>query len=230
MITIEHGDTYGWEAAGRGMRNPKNSWNRSDSIFDEGYIDLGENDMELMLTLANAGPDHGKFLRMIGVSCDITGPLYWWKEMDTYKVGTVADSCSTMHKIAAKEFELSDFSNEHLTDHCLMALSCIVDMLNNQRSLYLTWDSIPTDQRELFDPNIHCKKDVWWQMIQLLPSSYNQKRTWTANYAVLRNIYSARKDHKLDEWHMFCDWIKLLPYSELITGEEKHEPPTQTCI
>mgnify|MGYP001771280657 FL=1 len=221
MITIEHGDTYGWEAAVRGMRNPKNSWNRSDSIFDEGYIELGENDLELMLTLANAGPDHGKFLRMIGVSCDITGPLYWWKEMDTYKVGTVADSCSTMHKIAAKEFELSDFSNEHLTDHCLMALSFIVDMLNNQRSLYLTWDSIPTDQRELFDPNIHCKKDVWWQMIQLLPSSYNQKRTWTANYAVLRNIYRARKDHKLDEWHMFCDWIKLLPYSELITGEER---------
>lgn len=221
MITIEHGDTYGWEAAVRGMRNPKNSWNRSDSIFDEGYIELGENDLELMMTLANAGPDHGKFLRMIGVSCDITGPLYWWKEMDTYKVGTVADSCSTMHKIAAKEFELSDFSNEHLTDHCLMALSCIIDMLNNQRSLYLTWDSIPTDQREIFDPNIHCKKDVWWQMIQLLPSSYNQKRTWTANYAVLRNIYRARKDHKLDEWHMFCDWIKLLPYSELITGEER---------
>ena len=221
MITIEHGDTYGWEAAVRGMRNPKNSWNRSDSIFDEGYIELGENDLELMLTLANAGPDHGKFLRMIGVSCDITGPLYWWKEMDTYKVGTVADSCSTMHKIAAKEFELSDFSTEHLTEHCLKALSCTVDMLNNYRDLYLAWDSIPTDQRELFDPNIHCKKDVWWQMIQLLPSSYNQKRTWTANYAVLRNIYHARKDHKLDEWHMFCDWIKLLPYSELITGEER---------
>lgn len=221
MITIEHGDTYGWEAAVRGMRNPKNSWNRSDSIFTEGYIELGENDLELMLTLANAGPDHGKFLRMIGVSCDITGPLYWWKEMDTYKVGTVADSCSTMHKIAAKEFELSDFSNEHLTDRCLMALSCIIDMFNNYRDLYLAWDSIPPELHDDFDPNIHCKKDVWWQMIQLLPSSYNQKRTWTANYAVLRNIYRARKDHKLDEWHMFCDWIKLLPYSELITGEEK---------
>lgn len=221
MITIEHGDTYGWEAAVRGMRNPKNSWNRSDSIFDEGYIELGENDLELMQMLANAGPDHGKFLRMIGVSCDITGPLYWWKEMDTYKVGTVADSCSTMHKIAAKEFELSDFSTEHLAKHCLMALSCIVDMLNNQRDLYLAWDSISPELHDGFDPNIHCKKDVWWQMIQLLPSSYNQKRTWTANYAVLRNIYHARKDHKLDEWHMFCDWIKLLPYSELITGEEK---------
>lgn len=221
MITIEHGETYGWEAAVRGMRNQKNSWNRSDSIFTEGHTELGENDLELMRLLANAGPDHGKFLRMIGVSCDITGPLYWWKEMDTYKVGTVADSCSTMHRIAAKEFELSDFSHEHLTDNCLMALSCIVDMLNNLRSLYLAWDSFPTDQRELFDPNIHCKKDVWWQMIQLLPSSYNQKRTWTANYAVLRNIYRARKDHKLDEWHIFCDWIKLLPYSELITVEEK---------
>lgn len=221
MITIEHGETYGWEAAVRGMRNPKNSWNRSDSIFTEGHTELGENDLELMRLLANAGPDHGKFLRMIGVSCDITGPLYWWKEMDTYKVGTVADSCSTMHRIAAKEFELSDFTHEHLTDNCLMALSCIVDMLNNLRSLYLAWDSFPTDQRELFDPNIHCKKDVWWQMIQLLPSSYNQKRTWTANYAVLRNIYRARKDHKLDEWHIFCDWIKLLPYSELITVEEK---------
>lgn len=221
MIKIEHGDTYGWEAAVRGMRNPKNSWNRSDSIFTEGYIELGENDLELMQMLANAGPDHGKFLRMIGVSCDITGPLYWWKEMDAYKVGTVADSCSTMHKIAAKKFELSDFSTEHLTEHCLMALSCIVDMLNNYRDLYLAWDSISTEMHNGFDPNIHCKKDVWWQMIQLLPSSYNQKRTWTANYAVLRNIYRTRKDHKLDEWHMFCDWIKLLPYSELITGEEK---------
>ena len=221
MITSEHGDPYGWEAAVRGMRNPKNSWNRSDSIFTEGHTELGENDLELMRLLASAGPDHGKFLRMIGVSCDITGPLYWWKEMDTYKVGTVADSCSTMHKLAAKEFELSDFSAEHLTDNCLMALSCVVDMLNHLRGLYLAWDSFPTDQQELFDPNIHCKKDVWWQMIQLLPSSYNQKRTWTANYAVLRNIYRARKDHKLDEWHMFCDWIKLLPYSELITGEER---------
>lgn len=228
MITIEHGETYGWEAAVRGMRNPKNSWNRSDSIFTEGHTELGENDLELMRLLANAGPDHGKFLRMIGVSCDITGPLYWWKEMDTYKVGTVADSCSTMHRIAAKEFELSDFSTEHLTEHCLMALACIVDIMNNQRGLYLAWDSIPPEMHDGFDSNIHCKKDVWWQMIQLLPSSYNQKRTWTANYAVLRNIYRARKDHKLDEWHMFCDWIKLLPYSELITGEEKkHGKPEE---
>ena len=209
MITIEHGDTYGWEAAVRGMRNPKNSWNRSDSIFAEGHTELGENDLELMRLLANAGPDHGKFLRMIGVSCDITGPLYWWKEMDTYKVGTVADSCSTMHKLAAKEFELSDFSNEHLREDSIESLKRTIGLLNEYRDEY---NSV-----------MECgyKKEFWWQMIQLLPSSYNQKRTWTANYAVLRNIYSARKDHKLDEWHTFCDWIELLPYSELITGKEK---------
>lgn len=209
MITIEHGDTYGWEAAVRGMRNPKNSWDRSDSIFAEGHTELGENDLELMNLLANAGTDHGKFLRMIGVSCDITGPLYWWKEMDTYKVGTVADSCSTMHKLAAKEFELSDFSNEHLREDSIESLKRTIGLLNEYRDEY---NSV-----------MECgyKKEFWWQMIQLLPSSYNQKRTWTANYAVLRNIYSARKDHKLDEWHTFCDWIELLPYSELITGKEK---------
>lgn len=209
MITIEHGDTYGWEAAIRGMRNPKNSWNRSDSIFAEGHTELGENDLELMNLLANAGPDHGKFLRMIGVSCDITGPLYWWKEMDTYKVGTVADSCSTMHKLAAKEFELSDFSTEHLREDSLECLKRTIGLLNEYRDEY---NSV-----------MECgyKKEFWWQMIQLLPSSYNQKRTWTANYAVLRNIYRARKDHKLDEWHTFCDWIELLPYSELITGKEQ---------
>ncbi len=221
MITIEHGDTYGWEAAVRGMRNPKNSWDRSDSIFAEGHTELGENDLELMKLLANAGPDHGKFLRMIAVSCDITGPLYWWKEMDTYKVGTVADSCSTMHKIHAKAFGYSDFSTEHLTHPCFCALGRIIDVLNSARDVYLKWDSMTTEEQDHFDPAIHCKKDVWWQMIQLLPSSYNQKRTWTANYAVIRNIYSARKDHKLDEWHTFCDWIALLPYSELITGKEK---------
>ncbi len=224
MITIEHGETYGWEAAVRGMRNPKNSWNRSDSIFTEGHTELGENDLELMRLLANAGPDHGKFLRMIGVSCDITGPLYWWKEMDTYKVGTVADSCSTMHRIAAKEFELSDFSTEHLSEsreykmHCptlykfssLDLLNLEIDVLNCCRKKFIETKDHPA-----------LNKQYWWQMIQLLPSSYNQKRTWTANYAVLRNIYRARKDHKLDEWRRFCFWIKLLPYSELITGEER---------
>ena len=209
MITIEHGETYGWEAAVRGMRNPKNSWNRSDSIFAEGHTELGENDLELMRLLASAGPDHGKFLRMIGVSCDITGPLYWWKEMDTYKVGTVADSCSTMHRIAAKEFELSDFSTEHLLEDSIESLKRTIGLLNEYRHEY--------------NRIMECgyKKEYWWQMIQLLPSSYNQKRTWTANYAVLRNIYRARKDHKLDEWRRFCFWIEILPYSELITGKEK---------
>lgn len=209
MITIEHGETYGWEAAVRGMRNPKNSWNRSDSIFAEGHTELGENDLELMRLLASAGPDHGKFLRMIGVSCDITGPLYWWKEMDTYKVGTVADSCSTMHKLAEKEFELSDFSTEHLLEDSIESLKRTIGLLNEYRHEY--------------NRIMECgyKKEYWWQMIQLLPSSYNQKRTWTANYAVLRNIYRARKDHKLDEWRRFCFWIEILPYSELITGKER---------
>lgn len=221
MITIEHGETYGWEAAVRGMRNPKNSWNRSDSerkyYFDECEgadkgvyrYTIGENDLELMKLLANAGPDHGKFLRMIAVSCDITSPLYWWKEMDTYKVGTVADSCSTMHKIAAKEFELSDFSTEHLREDSIESLKRTIGLLNEYRDEY---NSV-----------MECgyKKEFWWQMIQLLPSSYNQKRTWTANYAVLRNIYRSRKGHKLDEWHTFCHWIESLPYSELITGKEQ---------
>lgn len=215
MITIEHGETYGWEAAIRGMRNPKNSWDRSDSIFVDGREEIGENDLELMRLLASAGPDHGKFLRMIGVSCDITGPLYWWKEMDTYKVGTVADSCSTMHKIAAKEFELSDFSTEHLREDSLESLKRTIGLLNEYRDEY---NSV-----------MECgyKKEFWWQMIQLLPSSYNQKRTWTANYAVLRNIYRARKGHKLDEWHTFCHWIESLPYSELITGKEKKHGKTE---
>lgn len=223
MILIEHGETYGWEAAVRGMRNPKNSWNRSDSerkyYFDECEgadkgvyrYTIGENDLELMKLLANAGPDHGKFLRMISVSCDITGPLYWWKEMDTYKVGTVADSCSTMHKIAAKEFELSDFSHEHLLEDSIENLKRTIGLLNEYRDEY----------NSMMDCGY--KKEYWWQMIQLLPSSYNQKRTWTANYAVLRNIYRARKDHKLDEWHTFCAWIESLPYSELITGKEQRE-------
>ena len=224
MITIEHGETYGWEAAVRGMRNPKNSWNRSDSIFTEGHTELGENDLELMRLLASAGPDHGKFLRMIGVSCDITGPLYWWKEMDTYKVGTVADSCSTMHKIAAKEFELSDFSTEHLSESREYKMNCptlykfsSLDLLN------LEIDVLNCCRKKFNETKDHpaLNKQYWWQMIQLLPSSYNQKRTWTANYAVLRNIYRARKDHKLDEWRRFCFWIEILPYSELITGKEK---------
>lgn len=204
MIKIENVDVYGWEAAIRGMRNPMNSWEKSDSEFliygfPQNYV-IGDNDLKLMRNLAKAGPDHGKFLRMINVTCDITAPLYWWKEFDTYKVGTVANSCSTMHKIADKEFELGDFSCEHLLAP-LQDLLPIVNLLNTYREMYL----------ETKD------KKYWWQMIQLLPTSYNQKRTVQLNYQVLRNIYHARKEHKLDEWRYFCEWIKTLPYSELIT-------------
>ena len=233
MLIIEKTETYGWEAAIRGMRNPLNSWNKSDSYFKESNaveycnevcehkdddceepcfnICLGENDQKLMKKLAKAGTDHRKYLRMITVSCDITAPLYWWKEFDTYKIGTVANSCSTMHKIHAKEFTLDDFSHEHLLPETYTGyvnptsvLNGIINLLNENRELYL----------ETKD------KKYWWQMIQLLPSSYNQKRTVMLNYEVLANIYKSRKNHKLDEWHVVCDWIKTLPYSELITGKE----------
>lgn len=219
MLKIKNVETYGWEAAIRGMRNPKNSWDKSDSLhcYDEesncgdcGYFHcpqgnplvIGKNDMKLMTTLANAGTDHGKFLRMITVTLDITAPLYWWKEFDTYKVGTVANSCSTMHKIADKEFTLDDFSHEQMHDAFRADLRRLVELLNIARNKFL----------ETGD------KRFWWDMIQLLPSSYNQRRTVQLNYAVLKNIYHARKDHKLDEWHTFCDWIESLPYSDLITG------------
>lgn len=226
MIKIEKAETYGWEAAIRGMRNPKNSWDKSDSGFgctNEGYVAhcsvcesghteqchecfknyvVGENDLSLMKTLSAAGNDHGKFLRMITVTVDLTAPLYWWKEFDTYKVGTVADSCSTMHKIHAKRFERSDFSMEHLIPRMKEVMDVTIANLNACRGNFL----------ETKD------KTWWWQMIQLLPSSYNQKRTVQVNYAVLKNMYHARKSHKLDEWHEFCRWIEALPYSELITG------------
>lgn len=226
MIKIEKAETYGWEAAIRGMRNPKNSWDKSDSGFgctNEGYVAhcsvcesghteqchecfknyvVGENDLSLMKTLSAAGNDHGKFLRMITVTVDLTAPLYWWKEFDTYKVGTVADSCSTMHKIHAKRFERSDFSMEHLIPRMKEVMDVTIANLNACRGNFL----------ETKD------KTWWWQMIQLLPSSYNQKRTVQVNYAVLKNMYHARKNHKLDEWHEFCRWIEALPYSELITG------------
>lgn len=247
MIKIENTDVYGFEAAIRGMRNPMNSWEKSDSHWDgddriivcndngaheyenlqelfescqiqqlvesgheiEKYPSsflIGENDFTLMKQLVKAGSDHSKFMRMINVTCDITAPMYWWKEMDTYKVGTVRNSCSTMHKIHAKEFELSDFSYEHLSDSSLALFEKLVDELNFWRNEY--------------DHGVNKgDKYFWWQMIQLLPSSYNQRATWQANYAVLRNIYHARKNHKLDEWHEFCTWIENeLPYSELITG------------
>lgn len=206
MIKIENVEVVGMKAAVRGMRNPKNSWEKSDSSVVDGHsFFVGDNDFALMRTLANAGTDHGKFMRMIHVQCDVTAPLYWWKEADQYKVGTVTDSCSTMHKIHAKEFTLDDFSHEHLTDGNLNWLSATINVLNDNRIQFVKTK----------------EKYFWWQMIQLLPSSYNQLRTWDLNYAVLRNIYHARRNHKLDEWHDFCNWIESLQCSELITGKEK---------
>ena len=235
MIKIENFEVFGWEHAIRGMRNPMNSWEKSDSVFidedgdwytitgdfgpfknvgefstDGQQVYIGPNDLDLMKRLRNAGTDHRKFMRMITVYLDITAPLYWWKEFDTYKVGTVANSCSTMHKIAAKEFTLDDFSCEHLTAESItFGLEPIIDILNKNRELYIQWENAGEE-----------KKNLWWQMIQLLPSSYNQKRTVMLNYEVLANIYPMRKNHKLDEWRDFCEWIETLPYSELITKEK----------
>lgn len=212
MIKIDEVETYGWQAAIRGMRNPKNSWDKSDTTQCCGCdkdcasfnnkLCVGNVDLKLMETLGAAGTDHGKYLRMITVTADITAPLYWWKEYDTYKVGTVANSCSTMHKIQAKEFVLSDFSTEHLSATNLIVLSMVIDAMNNARLDFL--------QRK-------DKKD-WWQMIQMLPTCYNQKRTVQLNYAVLKNMYHSRQNHKLDEWREFCKWVETLPYSQLITG------------
>ena len=263
MIKFENTEVVGWEAAIRGMRNPMNSWKKSDSYelnidpikndipHVKSTYQIGPNDLALMEKLRNAGTDHRKFMRMIEVYVDITAPLYWWKEFDTYKVGTVANSCSTMHKIADKEFELDDFSHEHLGVHISPELNdgeeCyqnlwevefthVIECLNVARRFYIN------------EKNPDLKKQYWWQMIQLLPSSYNQKRTIMMSYEVLANIYKSRKDHKLDEWAKhnnedpiisekiaegvteysfnpnyyfgFCAWIKRLPYSELITGED----------
>ena len=243
MIKIEETETYGWKAAIRGMRNPMNSWDKSDSgicykevachscnenrnncaynLGHDGFV-IDDNDMKLMHRLCAAGTDHRKFMRMLTVSCDITAPLYWWKEFDTYKVGTVANSCSTMHKIHAKKFTIDDFSHEHLIEESddfevgvwwgtdgvnriepKDILETIIESLNACREAYVKTKD----------------KKYWWQMIQLLPSSYNQKRTVMMNYEVLTNIYNSRKNHKLDEWHDFCDWIKTLPYSDFITGK-----------
>ena len=199
-----------------GMRNPMNSWGKSDSEYETaGYdivgFDLGENDHSLMQRLSNAGTDHRKFMRMLPVYVRITAPLYWWKEFDTYKVGTVANSCSTMHKIQAKEFTMDDFSCEHLMGGYLERMRRIIDDLNNARKYFTVGD-------QFFSPG---NKRDWWQMIQLLPSSYNQTRNVMMNYEVLANIYKSRKDHKLDEWRNFCKWIEELPYSELITGGKR---------
>lgn len=204
MIKFEKEYVCGWKPAIRGMRNPMNSWDRMDSYFiPEDEFCAGPDDYKLMMQLAKNGPVHAKYRRMIVVYVDITAPLYWWKEMDTYKVGTVANSCSTMHKIAAKEFTLSDFSCENLGDISLDALKYTINTLNYNLRLYI-------GSKE---------KNYWWQMIQLLPSSYNQKRTLMLNYEVLANIYASRKDHKLDEWRSFCNFIENLPCSEIIIGE-----------
>ena len=244
MIKFEHTEVYGWEAAIRGMRNPLNSWAKSDSGWNhddpdpktniyvdedfEGYnsLTIGPNDQDLMKRLRDAGTDHRKFMRMINVTVDITAPLYWWKEFDTYKVGTVANSCSTMHKIHANEFTDEDFSKEHLRTSARGSFHRTKNELNYWRYIYVNYDGIRNGSVEAsIDMRINAeestKKDIWWQMMQLLPSSYNQKRTIQMNYEVLANIYKSRRNHKLDEWSVgFIQWIESLPYSEIITGEK----------
>ena len=238
MIRIENVEVSGWESAIRGMRNPMNSWDKSDSfvckddlgeltseeieticgnctkgidkcdIYDKyPHFIVGNNDLTLMKKLAKAGTDHRKFMRMIVVYADVTAPLYWWKEADTYKVGTVRNSCSTMHKITEKEFTLDDFSHEHLCNNSIKTIEKVIETLNIERNNYL----------------VSKDKWCWWQIIQLLPSSYNQRATLMLNYEVLTNMYHSRKNHKLDEWHIFCDWIETLPYAELITGGTENE-------
>lgn len=264
MLKIENWEVVGWEHAIRGMRNPKNSWERSDSRNCNGCdcdceyltsydmdICIGPNDQKLMHALADGGPVHAKYRRMITVYLDITAPLYWWKEFDTYKVGTVANSCSTMHKIHAKEFTIDDFSTEHLfgqedmlnyderadiaKDNALAAVNVdgewcyftpegyiqmTCNILNHYRNKYLETKKKPMKEEA---KRAELMKKYWWQMIQLLPSSYNQKRTVMLNYEVLANIYKWRRDHKLDEWHVVCDWIENLPYSEIITGKREEK-------
>lgn len=254
MLKIENAEVIGWEHAIRGMRNPMNSWEKSDSrivdcdgecsscdayelVSDDScmvplgeHVVIGSNDRGLMTKLAKAGTDHRKFMRMITVYLDITAPLYWWKEFDTYKVGTVANSCSTMHKITAKEFDVNDFSHEHIEeldgDEYNMSYDWLlrtVDILNYYRKKYkaasekLKRDITNAERKHVLAQ----QKLFWWQMIQLLPSSYNQKRTVMLNYEVLANIYKSRRNHKLDEWHTLCNWIETLPYSKLITGREE---------
>lgn len=200
MIKFEKTEVWGWEHAIRGMRNPLNSWKRSDTVFDGDKLCLGENDIDLMTRLIRGGAPHRKFLRQIFVSVDITAPLYWWKEFDTYKVGTTANSCSTMHKIHAKEFTVEDFSVEHLLAENAVYFGKTIERLNNARNKFLKTKN----------------KEYWWQMIQLLPTSYNQKRTVTMTYENLLNMLEYRRGHKLNEWRMFCDWILTLPYGSLL--------------
>ena len=250
MLSIDKYEVMGWDWAVRSMRNPKNSWDRSDSyashnckkwglIEEQGYgekvdrvgrceqferYELGPNDLKLATTLANAGTEHGKFLRMINVYVDITAPLYWYKEMDTYKVGTVCNSCSTMHKIHAKEFTLDDFSHEHIDDlyveieELVDEMHAVVNNYDFDKVLRSTISALNAARHMYLKTN---DKRYWWQMIQLLPSSYNQKRTYMLNYAALKAIYHQRKDHKLDEWRALCDWIETLPYAkELIISDK----------
>lgn len=240
MIKIENTEVFGWEAAVRGMRNPKNSWDKRDSVYCPRHDDdplyfgfkVGENDLKLMQNLSNAGNDHGKFLRMINVTCDITAPLYWWKEFDTYKVGTVANSCSTMHKIHDKEFTADDFSYDQLDNEEVVwtdsdigmyssmdILGITVDALNYWRKKYLEAKTKPMKEES---KRAKVMKHCWWQMIQLLPSSYNQKRTVQINYQVAKAQRDGRRHHKLDEWHDYCDWLEDLPYfKEICLGEVK---------
>lgn len=264
MLKIENVEVTGWEAAIRGMRNPMNSWAKSDTLFFDQFdtdiegvptdawyhdickedhsvepwtvgnsMELGPDDHRVMMLLAKEGSVDAKYRRMINVTLDITAPLYWWKEFDAYKVGTVANSCSTMHKIHAKEFTLDDFSHEHL-----ISIENLFDKNENEQDIPLIGiemedsGALVQDPLDIFNHTIsmlnRCRtmfletkdKRYWWQLIQLLPSSYNQRRTVQVNYEVLAGIYPKRKDHKLDEWHTFCDWIKTLPYSEIITLEE----------
>lgn len=235
MLKLEHTEVLGWEHVIRGMRNPMNSWAKSDSFWnyhpcgdcngEASCVDdfhVGPNDYDLMTRLRNAGTDHRKFMRMITVYVDITGPSYFWKEFDTYKVGTVANSTSTMHKIHAKEFTLEDFSYEHLSDFSVqIVLKQTIDALNHYRNEYLRMaeklksKDLTDDERNQVKTQ---QKYYWWQMIQLLPFSYHYTRTVMMNYEVLANMYKSRRNHKLDEWHTFCDWIEGLPYSEIITG------------
>ena len=237
MIKLENEQVVGWESAIRGMRNPLNSWKKSDSEFevlgkepdDAIMVDwpgdagswVGPNDQNLMKRLHDAGTDHRKFMRMLVVYVDITAPLYWWKEFDTYKVGTVANSCSTMHTIHKKKFELDDFSHEHIDfPQSRDVLRDTINALNYYRDLYLNGGEVYTRTREEY---IVKPKDkyIWWQMIQLLPSSYNQKRTVMLNYEVLANIYKSRKNHKLDEWHEFCNWAKDLPLADILIVDDE---------
>lgn len=246
MLKLENTEVVGWEHAIRGMRNPKNSWSKSDSGLgcDKGFCAncafkpdwcgytprnlIGPNDHGLMSQLADGGPVHAKYRRMIAVYVDITAPLYWWKEFDTYKVGTVANSCSTMHKIHAKEFALDDFSADQLCTNAF-DISGIIDVFGDGdgkemmapiRILEMTIEMLNAMREEYLKTS---DKKYWWQMIQLLPSSYNQKRTIMLNYEVLVGIYKWRRNHKLDEWHTFCDWIEELPYSELITSRKDED-------